>query len=107
MPELLEFIRQCELNNKLEYEKEPEKPISEEIKSHPLYNKKIVMTKVRDKEITEKLKLYKADLVDNVKIDVFSVITKSKEDKSNKLEKARELNIEIFTPEEFKQKDLV
>ena len=107
MPELLEFIRQCDLNNKLEYEKEPEKPISEEIKSHPLYNKKIVMTKVRDKEITEKLKLYKADLVDNVKIDVFSVITKSKEDKSNKLEKARELNIEIFTPEEFKQKYLV
>ena len=102
MPEFLEFLRECNLNNKLEYKKEIEIPVTEEIKNHPLYKKKIVMTKVRDKEIIEKIKIYKGELVDNVKIDVFSVITKSKEDKSNKLEKARELGIKIYTPDEFK-----
>jgi len=102
MPEFLEFLRECNLNNKLEYKKEEETPVTDEIKNHPLYKKKIVMTKVRDKEIIEKIKIYKGELVDSVKLNVFSVITKSKEDKSNKLDKAKELGIKIYTPDEFK-----
>lgn len=105
IPEFLGFLQQCDLSNKLqEKPKEIEKIIvTDEIKAHPLYNKKIVMTKVRDKEIIEYLKKYNASLVDSVKIDTFALIVKSKSDKSNKTTKAEELKIQIMTPDEFKE----
>ena len=98
----LEFLRQCKLTNKLQDKKE-EEPKVEVNESHPLFNKKIVMTKIRDKEIIEKLASYGASLVDSVKKDVFVVITKSKEESSSKLIKAREMKITIMTPDEFKK----
>lgn len=105
IPEFLEFLQQCDLSNKLqEKPKELQKIIiTDEMKAHPLYNKKIVMTKVRDKEIIEYLKKYNASLVDSVKIDTFVLIVKSKSDKSNKTTKAEELKIPIMTPDEFKE----
>lgn len=104
IPAFLEFLQQCDLSNKLqEKPKEIQKIIvTDQMKAHPLYNKKIVMTKVRDKEIIEYLKKYNASLVDSVKIDTFVLIVKSKSDKSNKTTKAEELKIQIMTPDEFK-----
>ena len=101
--ELLEFLQQSELMYKLE-EKIEEKTVivSEEMKSHPLYNKKIVMSKVRDKEIIDFLSKYNSNLVDSIKKDVFALIVKSKTEKSNKMIKAEELKIQIMTPDEFK-----
>ena len=99
--EFLEFMRQCKLTHKYD-EKEDDTPKISVNESHPLFNKKIVMTKIRDKEIIEKLASYGASLVDSVKKDVFVVITKDKDDTSSKLEKARTMNISIMTPEEFK-----
>ena len=99
--EFLEFMRQCKLTHKYD-EKEDKTPKISVNESHPLFNKKIVMTKIRDKDIIEKLASYGAALVDSVKKDVFVVITKDKEDTSSKLEKARTMNISIMTPEEFK-----
>jgi NAD-dependent DNA ligase len=69
-----------------------------------LYGKKIVMTKVRDKEIIEKLPKLGATLEDNIKKDTFVLIVKSKDDVSNKTKYATENNISIMTPEEFKEK---
>jgi len=104
IPIFLEFLQQCGLSNKL-----TEKPkvieniiVTEEMKAHPLYNKKIVMSKVRDKEIIDFLKKYNGSIVDSVKLDTFALIVKSKEDKSNKTKKAEELKVKITTPEEFK-----
>ena len=102
-PDFLEFLQQCELIHKLQDKpKKSENILTDEIMSHPLYNKKIVMTKVRDKEIIEYLKKYNASLVDSVKLDTFVLIVKSKSDKSNKTTKAEELKIQIMTPDEFK-----
>ena len=70
--------------------------------SDPLYGKKLVMTKVRDKEIIEKMGKVGATLEDSVNKNTFAVIVKSKEDESNKTKKAKELGIPIYTPEEFK-----
>jgi NAD-dependent DNA ligase len=70
--------------------------------SDPLYGKKIVMTKVRDKEIIEKMGKVGATLEDSVNKNTFAVIVKSKEDDSNKIKKAKELGIAIYTPDEFK-----
>lgn len=104
-PSFLEFLQLCNLSNKLnETPKTVENIlISDEAKSHPLYNKKIVMTKVRDKEIIDYLKKYNSSLVDTVKLDTFALIVKSKSDKSNKITKAEELKIQIMTPDDFKE----
>ena len=64
------------------------------------------MTKVRSKEIIEKLPIFGAELENNISKNTFALITKSKEEKSNKIIKAREMNIPIFTPEEFIEKYL-
>jgi NAD-dependent DNA ligase len=73
-------------------------------KSSPLYGKKVVMTKTRDKNVIEYLKKVGAALEDNMKKDVFLLIVKSHEDESNKTKFAKENGIPIMTPEEFKAK---
>jgi len=73
-------------------------------RSSPLYGKKIVMTKIRDKEIIEWLKTVGATLEDSMKKDVFVLIVKSHDDESNKTKFAKEHNISIMTPDEFKGK---
>jgi len=73
-------------------------------KSSPLFGKKIVMTKVRDKDIIEYLKTVGATLEDSMKKDVFVLIVKSHEDESAKTKQAKENNIPIMTPTEFKAK---
>ena len=68
----------------------------------PLNGKKIVMTKIRDKEIIDQLSKYGATLEDTMKKDVFVLIVKSKDDVSNKTKYANDNNIPVMTPEEFK-----
>jgi len=103
--DFLEFLKECELQHKLTG-KVLEKPvnviITEENIKNPLYQKKIVMTKVRDKEIIDSLSKFGASLVDSVKKDTFVLIVKEKSDTSNKVESAKKLGITIMTPEEFK-----
>jgi NAD-dependent DNA ligase len=100
--DFIEFLKMCHLENKLEEKEKEESNVLEINKEHPLYQKKIVMTKIRDKEIIETLPKYGASLVDSVKKDVFVLIVKDKNDSSNKIESAKKLGITIMTPEEFK-----
>ena len=111
IPVFIGFLTECGLQSKLTGEpvlKNELVPISDgAIEStvdieHPLYKKKIVMTKVRDKEIIEKLPKYGASLEDSIKKDTYVLIVKSKEDVSNKTKFALQNNIPIMTPEEFK-----
>jgi len=76
-------------------------------KTHPLYGKKIVMTKVRDKTIIESLPKYNATLEDSVKKGTLALIVKSKNDTSNKTESAKKHGVQIMTPQEFIEKYLV
>ena len=69
--------------------------------THPLNKKKIVMTKIRDKNIIESLSKVGATLEDRITEDTFVLIVKSKDDNSNKTELARKKGIHIMTPEEF------
>jgi NAD-dependent DNA ligase len=106
IPEFLAFLKDCGLESKLrqstesikEGQKEPEQPMVE----GPLTGKKIVMTKVRDKDIISFLTSQGGILEDTMKKDIFTLIVKSKEDSSNKTEYARANNIPIMTVEEFK-----
>ena len=72
--------------------------------SHPLYEKHIVMTKVRDKYIIEQLKKLGGIMDDNMGKNTDVLITKSYEDVSNKTKKAKEMGIPIFTPADFVKK---
>ena len=62
------------------------------------------MTKARDAEIIAALKENGGELVDNVKKGILAVITKNTQDVSNKLIKAKEMNIPIMDVDEFKAK---
>ena len=108
MPVFLEFMNQCKLTYKYgeKPEEKAEDSVNEENKDHPLYMKKIVMTKVRDKEIIDKLALYGSTMENKVDKNTFALIVKSKDDVSNKTKKAEELGVPIFTPEEFIEKYL-
>jgi NAD-dependent DNA ligase len=106
IPAFMAFLEETGLKEKLSETKQPEQTsaIANIVidTSDPLYGKKIVMTKVRDKEIIEKMGKVGATLEDSVNKNTFAVIVKSKEDDSNKIKKAKELGIPIYTPEEFK-----
>ncbi len=108
IPGFLEFLQECEMVYLLENTHRPTpvatSPPAPANTGHPLYGKKIVMTKIRDKEIIDALPVYGATLEDNIKKDTFVLIVKSLEDKSNKTEFAEKNNIMIMTPVEFKEK---
>jgi NAD-dependent DNA ligase len=109
IPVFLEFMKQCKITQKqyaVPMKASENKELSNINKDHPLYDKKIVMTKVRDKEIIDKLPTFGAYLENNVNKNTFALIVKSKDDVSNKTKKANELGVPIFTPEEFIEKYL-
>ena len=99
------FLKECKLEYKLSEKREPVPNISIQSvdTSHPIYGKKIVMTKVRDKDIIDFLESHGATMENTMKKDTFVLIVKSKEDVSNKTEYATKNKIPIMTVEEFKQ----
>jgi NAD-dependent DNA ligase len=116
IPSFMEFLKECNLEGKLKTnslrsshiienngENKEFKDKIEVDNTNPLYGKKIVMSKIRDKEIIEFLKTKGAELDDNIRKDTFVLIIKSKEDISNKTKYAREHNIPIMSPSEFKE----
>lgn len=102
----LAFLKECDLESKLQRNavvspKNVDVATNVDV-THPLYQKKIVMTKIRDKEIIEALAKYGATLEDTMKKDVFVLVVKSKDDMSSKMDFAKKNGIPIMTPEEFK-----
>jgi len=102
--EFLDFLRECGLSNKLNPTTNAlvAQPVRHFDVTHPLYGKKIVMTKVRDAHIIQKLEELGAILADAVTSDTFAVIVKSKDDVSAKVKKALEKGIPVMTPDEFR-----
>lgn len=85
----------------LEYKLNENQVISENIDiSHPLYNKKIVMTGFRDNDLIEQLKQVGADMSSTVNKNTYIVIVKDKTISTGKLDEARKLNLTIMTPVE-------
>lgn len=98
--EFVDFLNETGLQNKLS-QLEPKKVISE---GHPLFGKKIVMTGFRDKNLENKLIEIGAEIANSVSKNVFIVLVKDLEETTGKSEKARQLEIPLMTPEEFKTK---
>ena len=100
IPDFIKFIKNSDLQYKLLYKIE-NKTVDE---GHVLFKKKIVMTGFRDKDIKEKIEALGCELTEIVNKNTFIVLTKNVDDTTTKLDKARELNITIMTPEVFKEK---
>ena len=101
----LEFLQEAKLEDKLT--KKENKVLVEIKKDHILNGKKIVMTKVRDKYIIEQLEKVGATLENNISKNTDILIVKSYDDVSNKVNKAKEMKLPIFTPADFvKEYDL-
>jgi NAD-dependent DNA ligase len=71
--------------------------------SNPLYQKNIVLTGLRDKDLIDQLKKVGANIASAVSKNTFLVIAKTKEDTGKVLD-ANKLGIPIFTVEEFMDK---
>jgi NAD-dependent DNA ligase len=94
------FLKECNLDDKLNLN--PEKIAVDN--SHPLFNKTIVLTGTRDKDIIEFLKKIGANQGASVSKNTFMVVAPSKEEDTGKAEEARKLNIPIVSVDEFKEK---
>ena len=98
-----QFLEECGLSNKLTTVVKLEEPMSNTIDTkNPLYNKSVVMTKVRDAAIIDFLKRVGATLDDTMKTTTFVLIVKDKADVSSKTKYAEARDIPIMTVEEFK-----
>ena len=104
IPGFIEFLKECDLLGKLNAPAVDVVPAKPSTITTPLSGKKIVMTKIRDKDIIEYLKTAGGSLEDNIKKDTFALVVKSHDDVSNKTKFAQENNIPIMTAQEFKDK---
>lgn len=104
IPGFIEFLKECDLLGKLNAPALVVAPVKPDVVTTPLSDKKIVMTKIRDKDIIEYLKTVGGSMEDNMKKDTFALVVKSHDDVSNKTKFAQENNIPIMTAQEFKNK---
>ena len=99
--DFVEFMNRCGLNKKLiidDKEKEEEKDVS-----HPLFNKNIVMTGIRDKKIIDYLRNIGANIVGNVSKNTTIIIAKDVNTDTGKAEEGRKLGIPVMSVEDFLQ----
>jgi len=92
-----EFLAECGLEYKLQ-ETPVFKPVDQ---SNVLFDKNVVLTGTRDKQIIEFLKSVGANQTTSVSQNTYLVITKSADEDTEKAEQARKLNVPIITIEEF------
>jgi NAD-dependent DNA ligase len=107
IPAFLRFMEECGLMNKVITPLTQNKPTTENIDTaNPLYKKTIVMTGTRDKDLEKTLESMGVAIGSSVNSKTFVLITSDKDATTGKAKTARELNVPIMTPEEFRAKYL-
>lgn len=107
IPQLLKFLTECKLIERLRREATPQEleNESEDVLSHSLYGKKIIFTGFRDKPFMEMLESkYKVTFVSTVNKNTNLMVVKNKNETNKKAEQAKQLGINILDFEELKQK---
>jgi DNA ligase (NAD+) len=92
-----EFLIECGIEDKMYFKSTPK---NMDI-NHPLFDKTIVLTGTRDKDIIEFLKNVGAKQGSSVSKSTFMVVAKNKDEDTGKAEEARKLNVNIMSVEEF------
>ena len=101
IPKFLLFLKQANLEYKLQ--EAPVQKIDVD-KSHPLFEKKIVITGFRNKDLENNILSKGGEIATSVSKSTFIVIAKDPEDESGKVLQAKEKNIPIMTMNEFSEK---
>ena len=105
IPAFLAFVQEAHLESKLQQQQtqqDQQSLIKKQIdQSHPLYNKSIVFTGFRDKQLEEQVKAKGGKIGSSVSKNTFIVLTKDPLDETGKVLEAKKLNVKIMTPEEF------
>jgi NAD-dependent DNA ligase len=107
IPKFIEFMNAAGLQNKINATQNPismSNPKLTPNENHILYNKSIVMTGFRDKELEKLLKEYGAKMGTSVSKKTFVVLVKDKTEDTGKANEARKYNIPLMTPQEFSDK---
>lgn len=100
--EFITFIKECDLEYKLsEVPKLVEKKYDE---NHQLFGKSILMTGFRDKELETKIIDLGGKISSSVSKNTFAVLVKNLEEASGKVDKAKELGVDVLTRDEFIEK---
>lgn len=99
----VDFMKEANLEDKL-YSASKKTPADI---SGEFYQKKVVMTGFRDKEILDFLKKQGADIMATVSKNTALVIVKSEDDMTGKAEMAASLNIPIITKDVFIEKYMI
>ena len=103
IPEFIRFMQEAKLEYKF-YETDTHTPDNTEDSTHPLKNKKIVMTGFRDKRLEQRIKSAGGDIQNSVSKNTFIVLVKSLGEETGKANEARKIGIPLITPEEFIEK---
>lgn len=98
--EFKNFMMECGLENKLYETPTLGENIEKDI-SHPLYNKKVVLTGTRDKNIIQYLQNIGTIQGSSVSKSTYLVIAKDIEDETGKVLEAKKLNIPIMSVQDF------
>jgi DNA ligase (NAD+) len=99
IPEFLEFIEETRLQEKLNHSEKVDT-------SHPLFNKKILLTGFRDKELETQIKARGGKLAGSVSSKLFIVLVPSMDANTGKIQQARKKKIKMMMPDEFIKKYL-
>ena len=108
IPKCLQFLESCGLLHRLSLEENSERSSSSSTKNikkdHPLFQKKIIFTGFREKEMMKSLEEnYEVTFASSVSKNTDMVIVKTLEDSNKKVIQAKTLNIPVMTFEQFKQ----
>lgn len=103
IPEFINFIKAAGLVKKLAQGISTKKEVDQ---SHPLFGKSVVMTGFRDADLQNELKEVGAKIGSSVSSKTFVVLVKNKDEDTGKASEARNLNIPLMTPQEFRNKYL-
>ena len=98
--EFIAFIKVCGLKNKLVVNKSKTSVVPPSA-NNPLFGKTIVMTGFRNKDIEQKLKEMGAKLGSSVSKNTFLVLVKNLDEDTGKAMDAKNLGIQLMTPEDF------
>jgi len=96
------FIKECGLEYKLNQPKN--KKEDKDNSSHVLYDKTIIMTGFRDKNLEEQIKSAGAKIGSSVSKNTFVVIVKNLEEDTSKASDAKKLGVTLITVDEFNKK---
>lgn len=96
------FIKECGLEYKLNQNVEPIQNIVSNV--GPLYNKTIIMTGFREKNLEEKIKNAGAKLGTSVSKNTYLVIVKNLEEDTSKASDAKKIGVPLITINDFNKK---